>query len=480
MADSKEGSAKGGVAAEHGRRPSLAVYVGPTTETGYNTLRATLLPTACWRLEAMRFDFDSSFVKPEAAAEFRHFAALWQRTGHPTLSVFGHADPSGEDEYNKQLSGRRATAIYAVLVRNTDLWEELYANDVSGDSWGFRSVQSMLVAVGYDAGAPTGSSNATTDAAVRAFQTDRGLKVDGIVGPNTRRELYLAYMDFLCRDEAEQPFVLAPGDFLGGGADPKGKADRQGCSEFNPVLVFSKDESRELSAPARKPERNARNQPNRRVLIFLFPAGTHLSPDLWPCPRTNEGSSACKQQFWADGDTRRNPQDQPREYATHHNTFACRFYDGMARRSPCEIVRKTLTARLLDGDKHAIPGAQYRLSVGAHDVREDTADSSGRLTESDVLAPSKVTLEWGCPEEVERLEGAFPYQRVISLDLVGGDEEDARKRLHNLGYPVATDLEPALRAFQEDYGVSPTGELDDATKTKLALVHDTGVARDEV
>ena len=89
------------------------------------------------------------------------------------MSVFGHADPVGDDNYNKQLSGRRATAVYAVFTRNVDLWEELYANNVSGDSWGFRSLQSMLGALGFDAGPPTGATNARTDAAVRAFQTDQ-------------------------------------------------------------------------------------------------------------------------------------------------------------------------------------------------------------------------------------------------------------------------------------------------------------------
>jgi peptidoglycan hydrolase-like protein with peptidoglycan-binding domain len=419
-------------------------------------------------------------VKPESALEFRRFVALWKRTGHPTVSVFGHADPVGDDNYNKQLSGRRATAVYAVFTRNVDLWEELYANNVSGDSWGFRSLQSMLGALGFDAGPPTGATNARTDAAVRAFQTDQHLKVDGIVGAKTRHELYLAYMEFLCRDEAEQPFKLAPGDFLGAGQDAKGKADRQGCSEFNPLFVFSKAQNKELSAPSRKAERDETNQPNRRVLIFLFPTGTHVAPEAWPCPRTSEGVSACKRRFWPDGDVRRNPQEQLREYATTHNTFACLFYDGMARRSPCEILRKTLTARLLDADKQAIGGARYRLTVGTHEVRENVADDSGRLTESDVLAPSKVTLEWGAAEEITRLGGAFPYQAVIALDLVGDDEADARKRLHNLGYAVASDLGPAVQEFQQDYGLTPSGDLDDPTKSRLTLVHDTGIARDEV
>ena len=162
-----------------------------------------------------------------------------------------------------------------------------------------------------------------------------------------------------------------------------------------------------------------------------------------------------------------------------HDTFACRFYDSMARRSPCEVLRKDLTARLLDAQKLAIPGARYRLSVGSYEVRENTADDAGWLTETGVLAPSRVALEWGAPEEVEQLDGSYPYQSMISLDLVGDDEADARKRLHNLGYAVSSDLQPAVLAFQGDYGLAKTGDLDDSTKTRLVEVHDTGIARDE-
>jgi peptidoglycan hydrolase-like protein with peptidoglycan-binding domain len=482
MSNSSQGNGRRGIAAEYGLRKSLPVFVAPSTDEAFNTLRKRLLPIACWRLEDLHFDFDSSFVKPESAADFRRFASLWKRAGAPTVSVFGHADPVGDDDYNKKLSGRRATAVYAALTRNASLWEDLYGREVSGDSWGMRSIQAMLVALGYDAGPPTGSRNAKTDAAVTAFQTDHQdkIKVDGKAGPLTRQELFLAYMDFLCRDEDDQPFALAPTDFLGGGEDPDGKADRQGCSELNPLFVFSKDQSKQLSSASRKAERDTLNQPNRRVLLFLFPAGTHVSPTDWPCPRTGEGITDCKKQFWPDGDARRNPQDSPREYAISRNTFACRFYDGMARRSPCEVMRKVIKARLLDSDKHAIPKARYRLSAGTHDIRENVADESGRITEVDVLAPSRVTLEWGAPEEVENLAGAFPYQSVISLDLVGDDEADARKRLHNLGYAVGPDLKPAIAAFQQDYGLTPNGDLDDDTRDTLTKAHDTGIASDEV
>jgi len=67
------------VAADHEARARLPVLVGPATGSEFNTFRPPFLPIACWRLENLRFDFDSSFVRPEAAAEFRGLAALWNR-----------------------------------------------------------------------------------------------------------------------------------------------------------------------------------------------------------------------------------------------------------------------------------------------------------------------------------------------------------------------------------------------------------------
>src|SRR5690242_3540588 len=109
-----------GIAADHDALQEQRAMVGPATASEFNTIKAGLVPIACWRVEDMRFEFDSSFVMPEIAAELRQLAALRKRLPESPLSVFAHADPVGDDVYNKTLSGRRAIAIYALLTRRVD------------------------------------------------------------------------------------------------------------------------------------------------------------------------------------------------------------------------------------------------------------------------------------------------------------------------------------------------------------------------
>jgi peptidoglycan hydrolase-like protein with peptidoglycan-binding domain len=459
----------GGVSARHPARIALPLVVAASTGAERNTIRMRPLPIGCWRLEDVRFDFDSSLIRPDARGELAELAKLWHEAGEPPMSIFGHADPVGDDEYNKTLSGRRARAVYGLLTRDLDGWEQLYAQPFSSDDWHKTAVAMMVPAVGA--------------ADVRDFQTQNGLTPDGAAGPDTRRALFRAYMDAICRDPDDHPFQVQKTDFLGRGEDPGGKADFQGCSELNPILVFSRDEDQQFRDPSRRDERNQDNQPNRRVLVFLFPVGAHVPPAAWPCPRTSEPTAGCRAMLWPDAEVRRNPQDARREYERTHDTFACAFYDGMARTSPCETKRKALTIRLFGPNKDAIPNAPYRLTVLAvNDVREGTADGNGVLAEANLLVPSRVTIDYGDP----RL-GQDPVVRAYSISLMldagdgATDEQVARRRLNNLGYPATAFLSDALRAFQHDYGLAENGQLDDAaTRDALEAAAERGKSRSDI
>ncbi len=316
------------------------VRVGPSTGDETNTVAERVVPIACVRLDDLRFRFDSSFVGPQASRELGFLERLRREIPGAPVSVFGHADPVGDDAYNKTLAGRRAEAIYGLLTRQVGFWENLYDNPHGGDNWGIRSIQSMLTDLGHYGGPLHGVLDGPTKAAVKSFQESpqgAGLAPDGDPGPQTRRMIFPAYMALVCVDEGGRPYELDPKkDFLARGADPKGKGDLQGCGEFNPIVRFSKDEEAEFQKSKDKTERNRQNAPNRRVLIFLFAPGLAVDPQKWPCPRSGEGPAGCKKRFFKDGENRRGAQDRRREYGQTKDTFACRFYDRMAVESPCE------------------------------------------------------------------------------------------------------------------------------------------------
>jgi peptidoglycan hydrolase-like protein with peptidoglycan-binding domain len=50
-------------------------------------------------------------------------------------------------------------------------------------------VQQLLAGAGYSPGPADGIFGSKTELAVKAFQKNRGLRTDGLVGPNTRSAL---------------------------------------------------------------------------------------------------------------------------------------------------------------------------------------------------------------------------------------------------------------------------------------------------
>ena len=95
--------------------------------------RPPLVPIACWSIGDARFEFGSSFIRPEVADDVKSLAALitsleTKLGSRPHASIFGHADPVGKQTFNKHLSGRRAAAIYALLTRRVDIWEDIFSD----------------------------------------------------------------------------------------------------------------------------------------------------------------------------------------------------------------------------------------------------------------------------------------------------------------------------------------------------------------
>jgi hypothetical protein len=480
MADESSGkvlnSSTGGTSGEHATGSIEPSAVGPSTSDQFNRIRINLIPIACWRVDDLRFDFDSSFVRPDISAEIAHLAALMKQHKGSPISLFGHADPVGDDEYNKILSGRRAAAIYGLLTRNVQLWENLYTIPFSGDNWANTTIADVLWYLGYAASADNMNSPQTTQA-LKKFQTDNGLPANGYADKTTRARLFNAYMDKIARDSEGNPFVLTKEDFLARGADPEGKGDYQGCGEFCPILMFSAAENQAYQNPGNRTARNEDNAPNRRVVAFVFRRGARVSPQKWPCSRANEGTQSCRKRFWSDAAKRRSFQEKRREAPKDKDTFACRFYDRMANGSPCESVLKSFGIRLLDPFARPMPHAPYRISTlqgeGEGNGSIWAANSNGRSDSQgwavirDITKPVKARVEWRYPiqgEEQTTWNLPFSYCRDIFL-CISEDPKDeetgAAQRLYNLGYSAGIALEDNIRKFQRAYGLEETGELGD-------------------
>ncbi len=462
--DPTAGAGTGGHAADHPGEDLSPVLVSPTDASDHNTVRMTLFPVACWRVDDLRFAFGSSFPSAGIAKELGDLRALIEAHPGAPASIFGHADPVGTDVYNKQLSGRRATAVYALLTRDVAMWEDLYQDT---QDWGPRTVEEMLLALGHDPGRIDGEMDDQAHGAIKDFQQKNGLAGDGIAGPVTRKKLFQAYMDLLCGAEFK---LDKHKDFLAQGTDTSGKGDFQGCGEFNPVLMLAQPQMKEFDKPENHLRRNAEYGPDRRVVIFLFRPGSRVDPQRWPCPRAKEGVAGCKKRFWSDAARRREPGDQPREFGKTQDTFACRFYQRIAGDSPCERQRARamdwLSITVLDVEHQALPHVSYQLAVGERSVRSYT-DGKGRLSQLVPRGSTQGTLEMGGQRFDLTIEPLPPVEEIPGLQV----------RLRNLGYDCGTagemnpETQDSLRQFQELHKLTVDGEANAETQAKLKEVY---------
>jgi outer membrane protein OmpA-like peptidoglycan-associated protein len=476
MSDGKQGTihsaSDGGVSGEHPPAEPFQFFVGPSTSNEFNTARLRLVPIACLRVDDIRFKFDSSFIRFDPGAdpnnpkdirsEMRELALLHQSLPDSPLSIFGHADPVGNDDYNKALSGRRAKSIYAMLIRDTGLWEHLFNQSFGGDKWGNDSLETMRAATGL----PRGTAHAA---------------------------LFKAYMDVICGAD----FRLGKKDFLAQGADSGGKGDFQGCGEFNPILIFSTEEQSAFDAAATNKDqpvlddRNDKNAPNRRVMILIFRKGSKVLPDKWPCPRVTEGVAGCKKRFFSDGEQRRSNHvaGADRKFDDSQDTFACRFYQRISDNSPCERILPQYQIKLFDEDAIALPFAPF---VALHGSVSDTgrAGSDAVLTLRDVKVPATVTIKWSRPKAGDNASSpppaagdTFDFELKVFVNPPADDTSDAVSmlRLNNLGYLFNAKNEDNIADFQNDYKsrlpadtlANSLGKLDAPTKDVLRDVYNS-------
>ncbi len=275
------------------------------------------------------FGFDSSFLHPDQIPKLKELCekiGAWRKS-YPDgkMALFGHTDAVGKESYNKGLSERRARSVYAFLMGDSSVWENLHKEE----NWSFACTQALVKQAGYDPGAIDGSDGPKTQGAVKGFQESQGLKADGIAGPKTREALFTGFLD-------------AVPEFKGLGLKTKNfdKVDGQpnmGCSEFNRVEVVE-----------------GRSEANRRVTVLLVKS-SQTFPMEYPCKRGNIGP--CQSQVKKAGERRT-------------KGFGCKFYDGLvveAVISPSGSQTskpQNRRIRILDLDGNPLPDAGLCMDNG--------------------------------------------------------------------------------------------------------------------
>jgi len=406
---------EGGIMASHPNRFTLPLLVAPShpdKPDAINTVRHSIMAVACVKLPDEDFEFDSSFVLTGSGRGFRQLMGAISRHENCPISLFGHADPEGRAGYNKWLSERRAEAVYAVLIRDVDTWERLYSSqpargEAVGDVWGDKTVKYALTALGYDYNEEAGEK--LKDAIMR-FQSAQGdPKPSGRNDATLRKAVFFQYMQLICRTKDGLPYALSKKDFLGEGGE---HGPFQGCSEFNLQVILAGEEAKayEKRGKTGKDNRHGANADNRRVVAFLFERGTRIEPTKWPCPRAKDRArylQGCIDHLWSDQKSRLTKQYPLRRrrfgkqvrgetdrMSRPEMTFGCRFYHGIAQRSPCERDMQMYAIQLLvdaptdarnKGDPNRFrPAANVRFVA----VLGDSAQAAvvrGRTTENGMI-----------------------------------------------------------------------------------------------
>jgi outer membrane protein OmpA-like peptidoglycan-associated protein len=82
----------------------------------------------------IQFDFNSDKIKPSSYETLNAFGEALKQNNDLRIRIVGHTDNVGKDDYNKQLSAKRADAVRAYLVANFDISVERMQTEGKGAS----------------------------------------------------------------------------------------------------------------------------------------------------------------------------------------------------------------------------------------------------------------------------------------------------------------------------------------------------------
>jgi outer membrane protein OmpA-like peptidoglycan-associated protein len=221
-----------------------ALGAGIKLSTGTaHVVRLQPAPVARVRLTGMFFDTSKAFLLPSAVPGIKEIKNQYDAHPGSSLLLVGHTDTSGADQYNLDLSLERADSMAAYLTDKVDAWEAFFHHAADEKRWGVKEIQGMLSKLPdgqppFFPAEPDGISGPQTDQAIRAFQSAKGMTVNGKVDAPFRKALIADYM-------------AIDGTSLPGGIS----ITTHGCGENFPAM--------ETNDGARSPE-------DRRNEIFFF------------------------------------------------------------------------------------------------------------------------------------------------------------------------------------------------------------------
>ena len=277
-------------------------------------LPATLVITPyfrCREIPGAHFAFGRSFVLGAALDNLAGIAEELSADDGRKGMIFGHTDLAGPEDLNKELSERRAKAIFALFTHDAAAWEELYTGTADGahwkEKWDVEEAQHMLNALGVtdDAGhaiPENGVRNASTKQAIHRFQAgdypdkpaeQAPLAKADFLGKDGRKELFLAYAKRVTRKPVDKAKF-----------EKFGSASFMGCGEFNPLSLTVKDAE------------------SRRAVCFVFDGAA--GPKALPCALRSLGP--CKANT-GPMPTTADPENPP---------YRCKIYQEVAKKCPCQ------------------------------------------------------------------------------------------------------------------------------------------------
>lgn len=100
-----------------------------------------------------------------------------------------HLHDKGVCPYSSSTSTKSTTTSKSSTTKTSTSSTKKATTSTSNKTDEIKKAQEKLNELGYDCGTPDGKIGKKTTAAIKKFQEDKGLTVDGILGTKTKKEL---------------------------------------------------------------------------------------------------------------------------------------------------------------------------------------------------------------------------------------------------------------------------------------------------